>query len=77
MATAPGTPGGFARGFKLHLDATDDGAPRVLDGAQFPSGRCIVDDRAMGIVQITAAVEILTDEVFAGARVEWAEEDGT
>lgn len=63
MATTEEQP--FARGFRLQMA---DG--RTLDGAQFPSGRCVVDDPDVGLITATTEVVIRTEE----ARVEWAKE---
>ncbi|WP_073915767.1 hypothetical protein [Streptomyces sp. CB02009] len=62
----------FVVGFRLHLRQG-----RALDGALFPSGRClVVEDGAGGL--ITAALSI--DDLVRGypdARVEWPESSAT
>lgn len=57
----------FTRGFRLHLP---DG--RTLDGAEFPSGRCVVENLEHDIWLAALSVDVLTEESFPGARIEWA-----
>lgn len=62
-----GTAAQFARPFRLHL-----GHGQVLDGACFPSGKCLViDDPDFGI----ASAATTTDDLvrgYPGSRIEWA-----
>ncbi|MFD8866045.1 hypothetical protein ACFV1F_17000 [Streptomyces sp. NPDC059590] len=59
----------FARGFRLHLP---DG--RTLDGAQFPSGRCVLDDPERGLVTAAVSIEALLEGESESARVEWPDQ---
>ncbi|MFE9300555.1 hypothetical protein [Streptomyces sp. NPDC006856] len=64
------TGGGFARGFRL---VQADG--RALDGAVFPSGRCIVlDDPEYGLATVAVSVEELLRGGYHSARIEWPEQ---
>jgi crotonobetainyl-CoA:carnitine CoA-transferase CaiB-like acyl-CoA transferase len=56
----------FARGFRLHLSHG-----QVLDGAAFPSGRCLViDDPEFGLASAAASEEELL-RGYPDARIEW------
>jgi hypothetical protein len=56
----------FTRGFRLHLRGG-----QVLDGAAFPSGRCLVlDDPYFGLSSVAASEEDLL-RGYADARIEW------
>jgi hypothetical protein len=56
----------FARGFRLHHN------DRILDGAEFPSGRVFVlDDPEYGFATVATSLEELL-KGYHGARVEWA-----
>lgn len=59
----------FTRGFRLHLP---DG--RTLDGAQFPSGRCVLDDPGLGLIKAAVSVEALLEGELSDARVEWPDQ---
>jgi hypothetical protein len=62
----------FARGFRLHLRGG-----QVLDGAAFPSGRCLViDDPEFGLASVAATEEDLL-RGYPDARIEWPNEDST
>jgi hypothetical protein len=62
----------FARGFRLHLRHG-----QVLDGAAFPSGRCLViDDPQFGLASVAASEEDLL-RGYAGSRIEWPDSEGT
>lgn len=55
----------FTRGFRLHHNG------RVLDGAEFPSGRVlVVDDPEYGLASAAVSLEDLL-KGYHGARVEW------
>lgn len=56
----------FARPFRLRQP---DG--RVIHGAEFPSGRVAVDDRA-GFYTAVSLGELITS-VPSGTRIEWAD----
>ncbi|MFW3459674.1 hypothetical protein ACN24K_01605 [Streptomyces microflavus] len=59
--------GGFARGFRLVPRSGDH-----LDGAVFPSGRCLVlDDPDAGFATIAVSVAELLRGGYHGARIEW------
>lgn len=62
----------FARPFRITYP---DG--EVLDGVQFPSGRCAVDTRdpfsSRSFVELATAFEHLKSIVREGAVVEWAD----
>ncbi|QIJ62581.1 hypothetical protein [Streptomyces sp. JB150] len=59
----------FTRGFRLHLV---DG--RVLDGAEFPSGRTfVIDDPEYGLASCAISMDHLLAG-YHGARVEWPED---
>jgi hypothetical protein len=66
----------FARPFRLH---TTEG--HVLQGAEFPSGRVVVDrlDEGDTYYDFTIALDVgsLLVERFAHARVEWADQPET
>ncbi|MEW2631810.1 hypothetical protein AB0903_09155 [Streptomyces sp. NPDC048389] len=56
----------FTRGFRLHLRHG-----QILDGAAFPSGRCLViDDPEFGLASAAASEEDLL-RGYPGARIEW------
>lgn len=56
----------FTRGFRLHLR---DG--QVLDGAAFPSGRCLVmDDPEFGLATVAVSEEELL-RGYPDSRIEW------
>jgi hypothetical protein len=59
----------FTRGFKL---VYPDGY--VLHGAQFPSGRCVLDDDFSGLVGAAISIDKLPQR-RPGDRIVWA--DGT
>jgi hypothetical protein len=60
----------FTRGFRLHLRHG-----QVLDGAMFPSGRCLVlDDPHFGLASAAASEEELL-RGYPEARIEWPAED--
>ncbi|MEW2635963.1 hypothetical protein AB0903_31075 [Streptomyces sp. NPDC048389] len=60
----------FACGFRLHLRGG-----QVLDGAAFPSGRCLViDDPQFGLGTAAASEEDLL-RGYPDARIEWADDD--
>jgi hypothetical protein len=63
---------GFTRGFRLHLRGG-----QVLDGAAFPSGRCLViDDPQFGLASVAASEEELL-RGYPDARIEWPDTEGT
>ncbi|MFJ6841397.1 hypothetical protein ACIQRE_01870 [Streptomyces griseoluteus] len=55
----------FTRGFRLQLEGG-----RHLDGAEFPSGRVLVDDPEAGLATAAVSLDELL-KVYPGARVEW------
>jgi hypothetical protein len=57
----------FARAFRV---VYPDGF--TLDGAQFPSGRCVVDDRGGGLVEAATDIDSLGVR-RPGDRIEWAD----
>ncbi|MFF9097601.1 hypothetical protein ACF1AX_31325 [Streptomyces sp. NPDC014802] len=58
----------FTRGFRLHHNG------RVLDGAEFPSGRVlVVDDPEYGLASAAVSLEELL-KGYHGARVEWPDD---
>ncbi|MGW1295130.1 hypothetical protein [Streptomyces sp. NPDC002533] len=68
MTTTP-----FTRGFRL---IQRDG--HALDGAEFPSGRCVVlDDPEHGLATVAVAVDELLRGGYHGARIEWADQQTT
>lgn len=63
---------GFTRGFRLHLRGG-----QVLDGAAFPSGRCLViDDPQFGLASVAASEKELL-RGYPDARIEWPDTEGT
>ena len=66
----------FARPFRITFP---DG--EVLDGVQFPSGRCVVDTHdpfsSRGFIELARAFEHLKCVQGDGAVVEWADEGGS
>lgn len=62
----------FARPFRVTYP---DG--EVLDGVQFPSGRCVVDTHdpfsSRGFVEVSTGFKHLESVAVAGAVVEWAD----
>ncbi|MFB7596925.1 hypothetical protein [Streptomyces sp. NPDC056160] len=64
----PAVTSAFARGFRLHHTG------RILDGAEFPSGRVFVlDDSEYGFATVAVSLEELL-KGYHGARVEWPDE---
>ncbi|HET6636801.1 MAG TPA: hypothetical protein VFH77_17420 [Streptomyces sp.] len=60
---------GFTRGFRLHVTGG-----RVLDGAQFPSGRVLVlDDPEYGLATAATSLEELV-KGYPDARAEWPDD---
>ncbi|MFE9737320.1 hypothetical protein [Streptomyces sp. NPDC006477] len=60
------TPRPFTVGFRLHLR---HGAP--LDGALFPSGRClVVEDAEAGLITAAPSLDDLT-RAYPDAHIEW------
>ena len=56
----------FTRGFRLHI-----AGGRILDGAEFPSGRVyVLDDPEYGLATAATSMEYLLSG-YHGARVEW------
>lgn len=55
----------FTRGFRLHLP--DD---TILHGAEFPSGRVVIDRPEIGAFFAAVSLAVVTDEEFPGSRVE-------
>lgn len=64
----------MARGFRI---VYPDGY--VIDGAQFPSGRCVLDDPTSGLIEAAVSFDELplVKRTLGGAqigRVEWGDE---
>lgn len=62
-------PAEFARAFRI---VYPDGF--TLDGAQFPSGRCVVDDETSGLVEAATDIDQLRIR-RPGDRIEWADSE--
>lgn len=60
---------GFTRGFRLHAANGD-----TYDGAEFPSGRVVIDHADYGLMDVATSLDALL-EVFPGARVERPEDE--
>lgn len=61
----------MTRGFRIVFP---DGY--VLHGAQFPSGRCVLDDTHSGLIEASVSIAMLPMAQKPLARIEWGDGAG-
>lgn len=60
----------YARAFHVRLP----GEPEMLQGVQFPSGRCVIDHPTQGLWHASTTFEHMTEAIdLSNAEIEWAD----